>query len=169
MKLYISHTLGRQDEHLLTILAFRLRDEGFGISDTTQPLSAHKRKHLLSLDAQASIVSSDMLIGIVTKTGNPADLLYKEWDLAIQEQIPCGLLVETGAVVDKKYQAYAVPFNRLDLSKTSTLLEEKRRYYLSEYEPLESRALNKAQRIAWSAVYDVLLTILPVFDSKVSV
>ncbi len=169
MKIYISNSLGKQEEHLISIVIIKLRNEGFVISSISElsPYSTPK----LNLESQTAIASSDMLIGLVTKSGGNPARITKEWDFAIAKNIPYGLLVEEGVAVEEKYRENTFYFTRNDLTRVEKIIEERRSLFeLVHHLPDHAPKVNRAQRITWFAVYDVLLTVLPVFaGSKVSV
>jgi hypothetical protein len=107
---------------------------------------------------------------MIRSGGNPARIA-KEWDFAIANNIPYGILAEEGVAVEEKYRPNTFYFKRNDLSQVEKIIGERRSLFELAHEPSEDAPkVNRAQRIIWFAVYDVLLTILPVFaESKVTV
>ncbi len=169
MKIYISNSLGKQEEHLLSIVIIKLRNEGFAISSISE-LSPYSTP-TLNLESQTAIAASDMLIGIMIRSGGNPARIAKEWDFAIANNIPYGILAEEGVAVEEKYRPNTFYFKRNDLSQVEKIIGERRSLFELAHEPSEDAPkVNRAQRIIWFAVYDVLLTILPVFaESKVTV
>lgn len=90
---------------------------------------------------------------------------------AVANNIPYGLLVEEGIAVEEKYRENTFYFKRNDLTRVEKIIEERRSLFELVHHPSgHASKVNRPRRITWFAVYDVLLTILPVFaQSKVSV
>jgi hypothetical protein len=169
MKIYISYAVGKREEYLLSILSLHLKREGFIIASLTEP--SPYPTNTLTYESQTAIASSNMLIGVVTKGGGNPARITKEWDFALADNIPYGILAEEGVAVEEKYRPNTFYFKRSDLSQVERIIEDQRSLFELEHEPSENAPkVNRAQRITWFAVYDVLLTIPPVFaERKVSV
>ncbi len=172
MKIFISYKLGEQEEYLLTLLSLMLRKEGFVVSNTSESSSMYNDS--LPYETQTAIASSDILIGVVTKNGGNTSLISKEWDFALSNKLSCAFLVEEGIKEEEKYRSKTYYYKRNNLEGARNRIErerdELRRFFeLVNYESGKEQRMNLAQSYTSLMVYNVLLIILPVFESKVPV
>jgi hypothetical protein len=80
-------------------------------------------------------------------------------------------MAEEGIAIEEKYLENTFYLKRNELTRVEKIIEARRSLFELVHHPSgQAPKVNRAQRITWFAVYDVLLTILPVFaESKVSV
>lgn len=89
MKAFISYSLQGNDEFILTLLSFMLKEDNI---DST--LSQNSAKDTLDVTTKNLIEESSIFIGIALNQGQEESKLIAELDYAIGVKIPCLLIVE---------------------------------------------------------------------------
>lgn len=91
MRAFLSYSLNDSDQFVLTILAKKLKEQGFVVSSSYNYLN-----QTIDYQTFTQLNKSTLYIGIITATGNANSRVLKEWQQAINNKIPSLLLVEKG-------------------------------------------------------------------------
>ena len=97
MRAFLSYSLNDAEQYVLTILARKLREQGFVVS-----LSYNVCSNTLDYETFNQINKSNLFIGIITKTGNANRRVFNEWKEATKRRIPSLLLIEDNVTVSPK-------------------------------------------------------------------
>ncbi len=89
MKAFISYSLNDSDKYILSILAKKLKEQGFTISS-----SYSQYKNILDLTTASQISSSNIFIGVISSKGSSNQRVLEEWRQAVKRKVPALLLLE---------------------------------------------------------------------------
>lgn len=89
MKAFISYSLNDTDQYILSILANKLKIQGFTVTS-----SYNLNSRLVDFETFTQLNKSSLFIGIITYDGTNVHRVYKEWQTAIKSNIPAILLIE---------------------------------------------------------------------------
>ncbi|HAB51851.1 MAG TPA: hypothetical protein DCE80_06730 [Ignavibacteriales bacterium] len=108
MRAFLSYSLNDSEQYVLTILARKLKEQGFGVSSSYNVYSN------LDYETFTQINKSNLFIGIITKTGNANNRVFNEWKEAKKRRIPSLLLIEDNVKVYAKFAKHpnVLSFNR---------------------------------------------------------
>lgn len=90
MKAFISYSFNDEDMYLVSLLVGDLTKKGFSVN------SSHNALRMVGSPAADYISSSDLFVGIVTKSGREHKAVIREWQHANKYGVPNLLLVEKG-------------------------------------------------------------------------
>ena len=94
MKAFISYSLNDSEQYVLTILASKLKEQGFIVATSYNALN-----NILDYNSFSQLNRSSLFIGLITQTGNANQRVYTEWKEATKRQIPSLLLVENNVSI----------------------------------------------------------------------
>ena len=94
MRAFISYSLNDSEQFVLTILARKLKEQGFIVSSSYNLFSK-----TLDYETFTQLYKSNFFIGLISITGNANDRVFNEWRQAVSKQIPSLLLVENNVTV----------------------------------------------------------------------
>lgn len=89
MRAFISYSINDSEQYVLSILARKLKEQGFIVSSSYNLYST-----LVDFQTYSQLNKSSLFIGIVTGDGADINRVYQEWRIALQKRIPAILLVE---------------------------------------------------------------------------
>lgn len=89
MKVFISYSLNDAEQYILSILAKRLKEQGYVVSTGYNINSTFRNDQNIS-----QINNSNLFIGLITTFGNANDKVIQEWQYARTRKIPSLLLTE---------------------------------------------------------------------------
>lgn len=96
MKAFISYSLNDSEQFVLTILSQQLGEEGF-IVISNYGLN-------FTNETQFQINNSNLLIGLITRSGDTNNRVFQEWQYASNRRIPAILLVENTVHIHQSIQ-----------------------------------------------------------------
>lgn len=107
MRAFISYSLNDSEQYVLSILARKLKEQGFIVSSSYDMLGG-------TSDFNAQLSRSSLFIGIITATGNDTSRVFNEWLAALNKRIPALLLIEDNVAVKPELQTHPniIRFNR---------------------------------------------------------
>lgn len=122
MRVFISYSLNDQEQFVLSVLAKKLREQGYIVSTGYNIPSQFQNQQNLS-----QISNSSLFIGLITNTGQANNHVLKEWEQAKARKIPSLLLIENTVRVNAAYQndPNIVVFNRYDPEPSIELVRQK--------------------------------------------
>lgn len=94
MKVFISYSLNDTEQYILSILAKKLKEQGYVISTGYNLMPGFQNNQNLS-----QIDASHLFIGILSGYGNAKLNVVQEWQHAKSKKIPALLLVENNIVL----------------------------------------------------------------------
>lgn len=111
MKAYLSYELRDKDLPLVTLLARELAKREFVLNGT---IHNDPPSYEVSKLARHTIKNADLFIGILTGDGGPRthQLVYQEWDIAVQYNKPRIFLIEDTIQVDTRFKESYLIFDR---------------------------------------------------------
>ncbi len=89
MRAFISYSLNDSEQFVLTVLASKLKEQGFIVST-----SHNLFNNMLDPNTFTQLNKSNLFIGLITFTGIANERVFSEWQQATSKQIPSLLLVE---------------------------------------------------------------------------
>jgi hypothetical protein len=106
---FISYALRDSEQYVLTLLSNLLREEGFSIESSYDDYN-----DILSHSTYNNILDSTLFIGLITQYGDRNDNVFREWKLALKNNIPNLLLVEGSIHINEELrnQSNVLVFNR---------------------------------------------------------
>lgn len=107
MKVFISYTVGTEDEFILTILSSRLREKSFTIN-TSQNFYIED----LDLNTMGEIKESNLFMAIVLNSGHEKNRVFEEWNYAVSENVPNLLLIEEASAKGLTLKGNYIKFDR---------------------------------------------------------
>lgn len=111
MKAYLSYELRDKDLPLVTLLAKELAKREFVLNGTIHNAPP---SYEVSKLARHTIKNADLFIGILTGDGHPRthQLVYQEWDIAVEYNKPRIFLIENTIQVDARFKESYITFDR---------------------------------------------------------
>jgi hypothetical protein len=159
MKSYISHSLKDKHQAAVSLVAFRLQDEGFSITGNTFPP--------YNLNTKTSIAAADVVVGLVT-SAQDLETVEKEWQQAIASEIPIIALVDADiyGFLSNEFQQRGsiISFTKTSPEEARPILKTLDEFYrLSGYQSDSGNTLTKSKvkELYISATYKILIEILP--------
>lgn len=122
MRVFISYSLNDQEQFVLSVLAKKLREQGYIVSTGYNIPSQFQNQQNLS-----QISNSNLFIGLITNTGQANNHVLKEWEQAKTKKIPSLLLIENTVRINAPYQndPNIVVFNRYNPEPSIELIRQK--------------------------------------------
>jgi hypothetical protein len=120
---FISSSINEQEQSTVSLLGFKLRQDGF-----VPKVSAYKKSDVIDNRVFHSIRKSDLFIGLVTCCGDDNRRVLTEWKHAVKHRVPAWLMIEN--VVDLSDDPnlmdnpHVVQFDRDDPSKAIQWIQE---------------------------------------------
>lgn len=110
MRAFISYSLNDSEQFVLSILAHKLKEQGFIVSSSYNLSSS-----LIDFQTYSQLNKSTLFIGIITGSGMDINRVYSEWQVALQRRIPAILLIEDVVAISQELQNHPniVRFNKL--------------------------------------------------------
>ena len=143
MNAFISYSLNDAEAYIVTILAMRLREQGY------VPISGYDYVKTNNVeDSRWSISRSTLFIGIISSTGDANQQVFGEWKLAQECSVPAILLVEDNVKLAAGLSTHpnVVRFNREAPNTSIELVKHK----IRESRQVPVRAAGKQDKsIAW--------------------
>jgi hypothetical protein len=107
MRAFISYSINDKDQFILTLLASKLRNDGFQIASGNNYL-----QNILDVNTASQINQSHLFIGIITAHSSEQQRVLREWDYAQRGSIPSLLLIEDSVSVASNFTGNYIRFNR---------------------------------------------------------
>ncbi|HRE57846.1 MAG TPA: hypothetical protein PLW09_08480 [Candidatus Kapabacteria bacterium] len=122
MRAFISYSLNDAEQFVLTVLASKLKEQGFIVST-----SHNLFNNTLDYNTFTQLSKSNLFIGLITFTGNANERVFNEWKQATYRQIPSLLLVENNVDINQGIlpQQNVVVFDRHNPEPSIELVKSK--------------------------------------------
>jgi hypothetical protein len=108
MKAFISYSLNNQEQYIVTLLSYRLRDQGFS-------LIMNNNSHTVDITTRNQIFLSQLFVGLISSNGQQWQRVLEEYHLAVSNTTPAILLIENNVPVAPSFTGNFVRFNRNNL------------------------------------------------------
>ena len=144
MRAFISYSLSDSEQYVITILASRLKEQGFVVSSSYNLFS--------NAFDYSQLDSSSLYIGIIMDTSHDLEIkrVYNEWSNAIERNIPALLLIDNSLTVENNLRQYpnVIFFNRAYPDQAINIVQQK--IANSRNEPfLENLGKSTTTALAW--------------------
>lgn len=109
MRAFISYSINDSEQYVLSILARKLKEQGFIVTSSYNLYST-----LVDFQIYSQLNKSSLFIGIITGDGSDINRVYDEWKIALQKNIPAILLIEDIVEVGQELQNHPniIRFNK---------------------------------------------------------
>ncbi len=116
MKVFVSYSLDKSEEFIITILSRELKKQNFVVETSYS-----------SDNNELDINSSDLFIGIVSEYKNDKDKIFKEIIFAKEKEVPILLLIEKNVEFNEINinEESIIPFDRENINDAMDLIKKK--------------------------------------------
>lgn len=155
MKAFVSYSVTDNNEFILTLLSYKLREKKF-IVTTSQNFYSN----IIDYNTMSEIGTSQLFVGVITGSGTERKRVLEEWNYAAQRNVPNLLLIEDTVPVHQQFNGNFIRFNRN--SPQSAIDEIHRRMT-----PSQSTTIKSSDDIVpWLLGGAALLAIIGLLTSK---
>ena len=144
MRAFISYSINDSEQYVLSILARKLKEQGFIVSSSYNLYST-----LVDFQTYSQLNKSSLFIGIITGDGTDINRVYNEWKIALQKRIPAILLIEDVVAVGQELQSHPniIRFNKLRPETSIEIVRQK--INISRQPNLQIGKQNNDNTAAW--------------------
>jgi hypothetical protein len=121
MKAYVSFSANDNNLHLVSLLSFKLQDNKFRTSTSSDFF-----KDELSFTTKSNIQNAHLFVGIITDKGLERERVIKEWEFAQQTDIPNILLIENTVPLNREFRGNIIRFDKANPEAAINQINEKR-------------------------------------------
>lgn len=108
MKAFISYSLNQQEQYIVTLLSYKLRQQGFSL------IMSNYTYDVVDYTTRNQIFLSQVFVGLITLHSQQRQRVLDEYGIAVQNNVPAILLIEAGIPVSPEFKGNYVRFNRND-------------------------------------------------------
>jgi hypothetical protein len=148
MNAFISYSLNYQEQYIVTLLSYKLREQGFTLIMTNS--------ETVDFTVRGQIFLSQLFVGLISSTGQQWQRVLKEYEVAKNNNIPAILLIEDKVTVSPNFSGNFVRFNRRNPQQA---VEEIRRRMLINQS-------TNSQALGWILGGAALLAIIAVLSGE---
>lgn len=107
MKAFISYSLNDQEQYIVTLLSYKLRENGFSLITSNYYSD-------VDITTRSQIFLAQLFVGLISSNGLQWQRVLQEYELAVSNNTPAILLVEDNVPVASNFRGSFVRFNRND-------------------------------------------------------